>query len=151
DQRSEAGGLQWTAQQLGSSLGVALIGAIVLTGLSAAFVDEVSRNEDIPADVRQEVGVRVAGGIDFVPTAAVGEASRQAGVDEPTSEALVESYAAAQLLALKAGLLVALALAVGALHYTRDLPSTRPQPDRAPGAARARASVSEPAGGDVPG
>ena len=30
--RSEAGGLQYTGQQLGSSLGVALIGAIVLIG-----------------------------------------------------------------------------------------------------------------------
>ena len=32
--RGEAGGLQYTGQQLGSSLGVALIGAIVLIGLA---------------------------------------------------------------------------------------------------------------------
>ena len=38
--RGEAGGLQYTGQQLGSSLGVALIGAIVLTGLTGAFVVE---------------------------------------------------------------------------------------------------------------
>ena len=36
EQRSEAGGLQNTAQQLGSSLGTALLGAIVITGLIAA-------------------------------------------------------------------------------------------------------------------
>ncbi|HWA54993.1 MAG TPA: MFS transporter, partial [Solirubrobacterales bacterium] len=35
--RSEAGGLQYTAQQLGSSLGTALLGAIVITGLIASF------------------------------------------------------------------------------------------------------------------
>ena len=35
--RSEAGGLQYTAQQLGSSLGVAFIGAIVIAGLTANF------------------------------------------------------------------------------------------------------------------
>ena len=40
--RSEAGGLQYTAQQLGSALGVALIGAIVLSGLVSSFVENVS-------------------------------------------------------------------------------------------------------------
>ena len=130
DQRSEAGGLQWTAQQLGSSLGVALIGAIVLTGLSATFANQVSQDDQISAGVAQEVSVRVAGGIDFVPTDTIAEASRQAGLDEPTTEALVESYAAAQLLALKAGLLAALALAAGALFFTRDLPSTLPERER---------------------
>ena len=38
--RSEAGGLQNTAQQLGSSLGTALLGAILITGLLSAFSSE---------------------------------------------------------------------------------------------------------------
>jgi predicted MFS family arabinose efflux permease len=33
--RGEAGGLRYTAQQIGASLGTALIGAIVITGLAA--------------------------------------------------------------------------------------------------------------------
>ena len=41
--RSEAGGLQNTAQQLGSSLGTALLGAIVISGLIAAFTGEHRR------------------------------------------------------------------------------------------------------------
>ncbi len=127
--RSEAGGLQWTAQQLGSSLGVALIGAIVLSGLTASFVNQVAADERISAEVAQEVSVRVSGGIDFVATDAVADAAQGAGVDDATTAALVESYSAGQLLALKAGLLAALALAVGALLFTRHLPSTRPQPD----------------------
>jgi EmrB/QacA subfamily drug resistance transporter len=133
-ERSEAGGLQWTAQQLGSSLGVALIGAIVLSGLSATFVNQVASDEQISAEVAQEVSVRVSGGVDFVATDTVAAASRAAGLDEGTTDALVESYAAAQLLALKAGLLAALGLAAGALVLTRHLPSSRPQPDREPDA-----------------
>jgi hypothetical protein len=35
------GGLQHSGQQLGSSLGVALIGAIVLTGLTSGFVTTI--------------------------------------------------------------------------------------------------------------
>lgn len=134
--RSEAGGLQWTAQQLGSSLGVALIGAIVLSGLSATLVNQVNADARISDQVAQEVSVRVSGGVDFVPTDAVVEAARAAGLDGPTTDALVESYGSAQLLALKAGLLAALALAAGALLVTRDLPSTRAQPDAASTAAR---------------
>ena len=41
--RSEAGGLQFTGQQLGSALGVAFIGAIVLAGLTNTFISTVKQ------------------------------------------------------------------------------------------------------------
>ena len=41
--RSEAGGLQFTGQQLGSALGVAFIGAIVLIGLTNTFISTVEQ------------------------------------------------------------------------------------------------------------
>ena len=53
--RSEAGGLQNTAAQLGSSLGTALLGAVVITGLIAAFSSSVASDERI-ADERQAGG-----------------------------------------------------------------------------------------------
>ncbi len=57
--RGEAGGLQYTGQQLGSSLGVALIGAIVLIGLGDAFVANI---EDDPAIDDRDRGPVGAGG-----------------------------------------------------------------------------------------
>jgi hypothetical protein len=42
--RSEAGGLQYTDQQLGSALGTALIGAIVISALANSFVDQVAND-----------------------------------------------------------------------------------------------------------
>ena len=48
--RSEAGGLQFTAQQLGSSLGTALLGAIVISGLITRLHRERRRR---PADLRR--------------------------------------------------------------------------------------------------
>ncbi len=50
--RSEAGGLQYTGQQLGSSLGVALIGAIVLMGLTSTFISNVEHDPRISAEFR---------------------------------------------------------------------------------------------------
>jgi EmrB/QacA subfamily drug resistance transporter len=128
-ERGEAGGLQWTAQQLGSSLGVALIGAIVLTGLAAGFVGRVASDERISDEVAQEVSVRVSGSVNFVATDDVAAAAQAADLDPETVDALVEDYADAQIFALKAGLFGALVLGAAALLVTGDLPSRRPEPD----------------------
>ena len=49
--RSEAGGLQFTGQQLGSALGVAFIGAIVLIGLTNTFTSTVTHDSRISSEV----------------------------------------------------------------------------------------------------
>jgi EmrB/QacA subfamily drug resistance transporter len=120
--RGEAGGLQFTGQQLGSSLGVALIGAIVLSGLTSSFVTNVQSDERISAQVSQQVGVAVESGLDFVSSEQIAAAATEAGLDEATTTAIVDDYEAAQLRALKAGLLAAALLAVMSLPFTRDLP-----------------------------
>jgi hypothetical protein len=102
--RSEAGGLQYTAQQLGSAVGVALIGAIVLTGLSTTFVNKVMDDQRISAEVSDQVGVEVANGVSFVASDQIRSAATERGIDDATTDALVEDYEDAQLVALKAGL-----------------------------------------------
>ena len=57
--RGEAGGLQFTGQQLGSSLGVALIGAIVLAGLTTTFVSSIQDDPRISQEVAGQVGTAV--------------------------------------------------------------------------------------------
>ena len=125
--RSEAGGLQFTGQQLGSSLGVALVGAIVLSGLSTSFLANVT---DDPA-ISTEVATMVADfideeGVDFVAAEQVTAATTAAGLDEPTGDAVLAAYRAAQLRSLRAGLLVTAVLALAALATTRHLPHDRP-------------------------
>lgn len=125
--RSEAGGLQYTAQQLGSALGVALVGAIVLSGLVGNFVTRIEQNPDVPASVVDQARVAVDGTVSFVSADEVRRAATAAGVDAGTTDALVTDYADAQLFALKAGLLAAAVLALASLPGTRDLPD-RPLP-----------------------
>ena len=127
EDRSEAGGLQWTTTQLGSALGVAVIGSVVLTGLTGSFVDAVSADPSIPADVRVELVAAAGEGVDFVASSDVNDALVAAGVDQPTTDVIVGSYEDSQLLALKAGLLGAAFLAVFALFATSKLPSTLPE------------------------
>ena len=124
--RGEAGGLQYTGQQLGSSLGVALIGAIVLTGLTSGFVTTIQSDQRISAEVSAQVGVAVEGGLDFVSADQVQAAAQKAGLDPATTAALVEDYSKAQLGSLKVGLLTAALLALLALMSTRELPHDPP-------------------------
>ena len=124
--RGEAGGLQYTGQQLGSSLGVALIGAIVLTGLTSAFVTTIQADQRISAEVSAQVGVAVESGIDFVSADQVQAAAEKAGLDQATTAALVDDYGKAQLGSLKVGLLTAALLALLALMSTRELPHDPP-------------------------
>jgi EmrB/QacA subfamily drug resistance transporter len=125
DDRSEAGGLQSTAQQLGSSLGTALLGAIVITGLIAAFTSNVAKDQRVSADVSKQLETRLSAGGSFVPSDQVRTAAGAAGLDRPTSEAVVESYEDAQIRALKTAFLLAAFLTVASFWTTRRLPARR--------------------------
>ena len=136
DDRSEAGGLQFTAQQLGASLGTALIGAVVISGLLGAFSNKVQHDPRISNEVKGMVSVHLEGSSGFVSTDQVRAAAREAKVDEPTTQAIVGNYAEARLAALKTGLLLAGLLVCAALPSTRNLPRELAAP-RGPPAASA--------------
>ena len=140
--RGEAGGLQYTGQQLGSSLGVALIGAIVLAGLTGAFVNRVESDTRIADEVSAQVSVAAQPGIDFVDSSQIEAAAAQADIDERTGAAIVDDYETAQLQALKAGLLAAALLALISLAFTGGLPHESPARDGDP-------ADHEPAGSPV--
>jgi EmrB/QacA subfamily drug resistance transporter len=124
--RSEAGGLQYTGQQLGSSLGVAFIGAIVLMGLTSTFISNVEHDPRISAEVSAQVGVAAGSNTNFNSSTQVEAAAKESGLDEVSTAALVESYESAQLRSLKTGLLAAALLALASLAFTRELPHERP-------------------------
>ena len=120
--RSEAGGLQNTAAQLGSSLGTALLGAVVISGLLAAFSTNIAADERIPTAVQDEVEVRLASGGSFVSADQVGAAAAEAGVEEATAGAIVEDYEDAQIVALKTAFLFAALIVLASFWAARRLP-----------------------------
>jgi hypothetical protein len=125
DDRSEAGGLQSTSQQLGSSLGTALLGAIVITGLIAAFTTNVAGDPRISSEVQSELEVKLSAGGSFVSSDEVRAGATAAGVDPATTDALVEHYEDAQLNALKTAFLFAALLTLASFWTTRRLPDRR--------------------------
>lgn len=137
--RSEAGGLQYTAQQLGSSIGTALIGAIVIGALASAFVNQVANDERISQELSTEITVQINGSIQFVPTDQVAEGIRETDLDADEQQAIVDAYSEGQLLALRFGLGVAIVIVVIALFLVRRIPDVpfdelaRAQTDEAEG------------------
>ncbi len=124
-ERSEAGGLQYTAQQLGSSLGTALLGAIVISGLIAAFTANIAADPQISNQVQQQVEVQMSAGGSFVPSEQVRAATEAADVPAASTDALVGHYEDAQLTALKLAFLVAALLTLASFWSTRRLPPHR--------------------------
>ncbi len=120
--RSEAGGLQYTAQQLGAALGTALIGAVVIGGLASGFAAHVENNSKITTSTKQGVSVSLEKGISFLPTSEIHASLDAAGVPPAEADIVVADYSKAQLQALRAGLLVAALIALGGLPFTANLP-----------------------------
>jgi EmrB/QacA subfamily drug resistance transporter len=143
-QRGEVGGLQYTSQQLGSSLGVALIGAIVLTSLTTTLVDKVESDPRVSDAIEQQVTIEVADGVPFLSSGQVSTALSEAKVPEAEADALLESYEESQLQALKIGLLVVAFIVLASFAATGGLPSTRPDGGDAEGSEE-----PDPAGAEV--
>ena len=141
DDRSEAGGLQSTAQQLGSSLGTALLGAIVITGLIAAFTANVAGDPRISADVSKQLEVQLSAGGSFVAADEVRAGAEAAGARRgrpPTPWS--RHYEDAQLKALKTAFLFAAFLTLASFWTTRRLPDAALRRD----AGRPRSAPARP-------
>ncbi|WP_425558865.1 MFS transporter [Catenulispora subtropica] len=123
--RSQAGGLQNTAQQLGSSLGTALIGSILIGALAAAFTTKVENNPEVSQAVKTQTGTALEAGIQFVPTDQVAAGLSSAGVPPAEAGHLVSAYAEAQLDGLKVAILAAGGLVLVGYAFTRHLPADR--------------------------
>ncbi|MFC5139018.1 MFS transporter [Actinomycetospora rhizophila] len=134
DDRGAAGGLQYTAQNLGSSLGTAFVGSVLIAALGASAARGVGGDPRIAADLAGRVGVAISRGLDFVPLGQAQAALAAAGVPPEQAAPVLEAYAEAQLQALRAGMLATAAIALASLLATGDLPAT-PAPRGSPAAA----------------
>jgi MFS family permease len=124
---SEAGGVQGAAQNLGQSLGTALIGAVLLTGLTSGFQERVLADPSVPPAVQQQVAHATEEGLAMVSQAQFQAAAEQAGLPPAQVQALVSHYGDAQVQALKRALLWASMFVLVALWFARNLPSARLQ------------------------
>jgi hypothetical protein len=136
DETNEAGGLQGTAQNLGASLGTALIGSVLLLGLLNGFNSRIQENPAVSADVKTQISAATEKGIPIVTTEQAHQTLLDAGLSQADADAVTADYADAQLNALKTAMLAVAFLALLSFWFTRRLPGRR-----AEAAASAQTSV----------
>jgi EmrB/QacA subfamily drug resistance transporter len=119
---NEAGGLQGTAQNLGASLGTALIGAVLIAALSSGFVLRIEENSAVPQSARDRIARAAEKGIPVVPVDDVEKAAADAGLSADQAKAVAGDYGDAQLQGLKRAIGAVAVFALLALWFTRRLP-----------------------------
>jgi len=135
EKTNEAGGLQGTAQNLGASLGTALIGAVLLTGLTNGFIDRVQDNPALPQSTQTALLDRASQGLDAVPVDQVEAAAIEAGLPAEQAAEVADAYGEAELDGLRNALAAVAFFSVLAFWFTRKLPGKATAPETAPEAS----------------
>ena len=131
EKTNEAGGLQGTAQNLGASLGTALIGSILLAGLLTGFTERIAANPALSEPVRAEITAATEQGIEIVTVEQAHAAAISAGLTPAEADAVTDDYADAQLEALKKAMFGVALLAAVSFVFTRRLPAKPSAPPEA--------------------
>jgi MFS family permease len=122
EKTNEAGGLQGTAQNLGASLGTALIGSVLLLGLLNGFNKSIEQNPAVSPELKSQIATFTEKGIPIVTTEQAHQALLDAGATAEEADAVTADYANAELEALKTSMLAVAFLAVISIWLTRRLP-----------------------------
>jgi MFS family permease len=122
DKSSEAGGLQGVFQNLGSSLGTALIGSVLMSTLAVSFSAGVAAS-DLPEGVQQTIATATQSGVQIIPSSSVTAIGTDAGLTESEATDLAGIYSTAQIQSLRVAFLALVVLALATLAFSRGIPN----------------------------
>jgi EmrB/QacA subfamily drug resistance transporter len=123
---SEVGGLQGTFQNLGASLGTALIGSILLASLVTNFTTTILMDPAL-APMAQDLAAVAEANANFVTVEQVSSSAEAAGLPPEQVAAITIAYSDAQITALKASFAGIAFFSLLALAYVRRLPTKKEQ------------------------
>ncbi|MEU5150819.1 MFS transporter [Streptomyces yangpuensis] len=125
-QSAEVGGVQNAVTNLGSSIGTALAGSIMIATLTSSFLTSVTENPAVPSSVKSQATVRLASGAPFLSDAQLESALAEAGVSPEVTDAALEANEEARVDGLCAALSVLAFAALIALFFTQRIPAVQP-------------------------
>jgi hypothetical protein len=123
EKSSEVGGLQGVFQNLGSSLGTALVGSILIAALGTSFVSAVT-SSDLPQQVTSTVLQETHDGVAIVPASEIPHIAQNAGLSSAQGDTLQSLYTNAQIDSLQTTLFVLAVIAALGLFFSRHIPNT---------------------------
>ncbi len=119
---SEIGGLQGTYQNIGSSLGTALIGSVLILSLTSGFINETN-SSNLPTNVKQYIKTNSQTGVQIVPVSSVESYALSKGLSQQEASEVTSNYETAQVTGLKESVFFLLALAILSVFLSKNLPS----------------------------
>jgi EmrB/QacA subfamily drug resistance transporter len=122
DRSPEVGGVQNTMTNLGASIGTALAGSVMIAAVSSAFLANINQSTAIPASVKSQAQVELAGGVPFVSDADLEHALDEANVDQQTADAALESYRDARISGLTSAVALLAFAALLGLFLAQRIP-----------------------------
>ncbi|MCX5588117.1 MFS transporter [Streptomyces erythrochromogenes] len=125
-QSAEVGGVQNAVTNLGSSIGTALAGSIMIAALTSSFLTSVQANPAVPSSVKSQATVQLASGAPFLSDAQLESALAEAGVSPEVAEAALGANEEARLDGLRAALAILSFAALIALFFTQRIPTAQP-------------------------
>jgi Na+/melibiose symporter-like transporter len=131
EESGEVGGLQNTGSFLGTSVGTALVGSVLIATLTSSFLQVIGDDPAVPEDLSAEAAVDLAGGAPFVADDDLEASLEAAGVDEDVVPAIVDDNAEARIVALRVSLSIVALVTLLALFFTPGIPATQPGDERA--------------------
>ncbi len=127
DERSdEVGGVQNSVMFLGSSIGTALAGAVLVAALTTSFLDNVRDDPAVPDQLSTQAEAELAGGVPFASDDQLTQALDDAGVPADVAGAIVDSNADARIDGLRSALALLALIALVALFAARNIPRRQP-------------------------
>ncbi len=122
NQTAEVGGLQGVSQNLGASLGTALIGSVLVATLTTAFVGNI-QSGNLPDNIKSYVQTNSQAGVAIVPVSEVTTYTTSLGMPASQVQEITNDYADSQITALKQSLFAVVFLSVMTLLFSRNIPS----------------------------
>ncbi len=122
---AEGGGLQGTYQNLGSSLGTALIGSIFIASLTTGFVANIN-NSGLPSQVKSYISENSKEGVQIVSEQQIYDTATSKGVNQKDSTEIAHDYTDAQIGGLKEAMFGIVAIATLSIFLSRNIPNKKP-------------------------
>ncbi|GAA4757909.1 MFS transporter [Gordonia alkaliphila] len=121
-ERGEAGGMQGTAQNIGTSVGIALLGALLVSALSSGFNSAVQADPTVSSQTKTQVAKATADGVEILAKDQLQAIGTQYQIPADEMNTLINNYLDAQMSAIKSAILLAIFLACIGLIIARRLP-----------------------------
>ncbi len=118
---SEVGGLQGVFQNLGSSLGTALIGSVLIASLTTSFTANVQESK-LSNSTKAYVSEKSEAGVSVIPVSEVELYAQQADLSQSEQQELTTLYSKSQLESLRIALYALVFISIITLLFSRNIP-----------------------------